>query len=1047
VICSEAYASSQWCLAELGVAMAAGKLVLPVRIDASPLPKLLSETQATTLAVIDLEQGSAAGWRRLQNGLEPLSWQLRQPWPPQKEPNASPFPGLDCFERKHAAVFFGQEVVREKVLAAIRRLPARQSRLLLILGASGCGKSSLLRAGVMPWLAAADRGRWIVFEPFRPEEKPFEALESALARAHQNLEQPVPTEPVRTAAALGQQLCRLRLAAGQQDARVVIAIDQFEELLAREEGGGDGVGEEADAFLTLLAELLGQKNSQVLILATLRSDFYGLLQLHPSALHRRAGDPIPLGPMDVDGFRQVIEGPAQRVGVRLETGLSDRLVRDTPSGDALPLLAFTLRELWEGRADGAGLTLKQYDDFGGLAGAVQRKADEVLATSGATEEEIEALERAFIDHLVRLTSDGQAAKQPARLEALPAASRRLVGLFVEARLLVSGKGSDGDAVEIAHEALLRTWPELVGWIDKGREALLQRLRVRRLGEDLNATAPEQQRRQALEQLAALAASGGAEAQAVEREGAQPLADLLAAEEAPEADRQDAALVLALIGAEQPLRVCLADGAAPVALRRRAAESLGLLAKRSGDQTQRDRIAKELEGWLRSDVMDVQIALDLDPAVVAEVTEAVDAYVSQLAAAGRLEGMSEELIARSRQDLVKQELRRRPCDSGTAPGWAEHDARLPLLQGASRGLQLAASADLPLLGSGPGRRVLMLTLTAEEEGSGLRIRSEVVKREVWKLLLPGGEQLELVVVEGGEYGIGSPKQEAGRSVYSEQRIRQKCEGVDVEVLRKVRLTNYAMVRHPISQAQWRAVVEGVAPDQRGLLEASPHTFREEDCWERYGQPGALPVDSVSWNQCQQWLEALNGWLACQWPELAEENPGLDSQAVQLALPSESQWEASCRAEEAYSADAPKSPPFHFGATLDPSWARYDGNYIYGRGRRGDYMKRPVPIGFFGLVNRWGLAEMHGQLMEWCADQWHRDPVSGAPGDGGALKGPDLGLAEVPSEQQMKLLRGGSWINVPHDARAAFRYSYRPDDVGTVVGVRPGCFSPPGSLLGS
>jgi hypothetical protein len=310
VICSEAYASSQWCLAELGVAMAAGKLVLPVRIDASPLPKLLSETQATALAVIDLEQGSAAGWRRLQKGLEPLSWQLRQPWPPQKEPNASPLPGLDCFERKHAAVFFGQELVREKVLAAIRRLPARQSRLLLILGASGCGKSSLLRAGVMPWLAADDRGRWIVLEPLRPEEKPFEALESALARAHQNLKQPVPTEPVRTAAALGQKLRRLRLAAGQQDARIVIAIDQFEELLAREDGRGDGVGEEADAFLTLLAELLGQKNSQVLILATLRSDFYGLLQLHPSALHRRAGDPIPLGPMDVDGFRQVIEGPA-----------------------------------------------------------------------------------------------------------------------------------------------------------------------------------------------------------------------------------------------------------------------------------------------------------------------------------------------------------------------------------------------------------------------------------------------------------------------------------------------------------------------------------------------------------------------------------------------------------------------------------------------------------------------------------------------------------------------------------------------------------------
>jgi formylglycine-generating enzyme required for sulfatase activity len=988
VICSEAYASSQWCLAELGVAMAAGKLVLPVRIDASPLPKLLSETQATALAVIDLEQGSAAGWRRLQKGLEPLSWQLRQPWPPQKEPNASPFPGLNCFERKHAAVFFGQELVREKVLAAIRRLPARQSRLLLILGASGCGKSSLLRAGVMPWLAAADRGRWIVLEPFRPEEQPFEALESALARAHQNLEQPVPTEAVRTAAALGQQLCRLRLAAGQQDARVVIAIDQFEELLAREDGRGDGVGEDADAFLTLLAELLGQKNSQVLILATLRSDFYGLLQLHPSALHRRAGDPIPLGPMDVDGFRQVIEGPAQRVGVRLETGLSDRLVRDTPSGDALPLLAFTLRELWDGRADGAGLTLKQYDDFGGLAGAVQRKADEVLATSGATDEEIEALERAFIDHLVRLTSDGQAAKQPARWEALPAASRRLVGLFVEARLLVSGKGSDGNAVEIAHEALLRTWPALVGWIDKGREALLQRLRVRRLGEDLSANAPERQRRQALEALAALAASGGVEAQAVEREGSQPLAALLAATSAPEADRLDAALVLALIGIEAPLRKCLGDTAAPVAVRGRAAECLGLLAKRSGDRDQRDRIAAELEGWLLSDALNL---------------------------------------------LVDGE-----------EGWAEHDRRLPLLQGASRALQLSASADLPLLGRGVSKRVPMLTLTALQEGEGLRIRTEVVTPEVWGLPLPGGEQLELVVVPRGEYVIGSPEAEDGRDVYPQ--FRQKCEGVNVEIQRRVALPPYALVRHPLTQAQWRVVA--ALPRLERDISSTPSTYEARGLWESYAQPSGLAVDSVSWNDCQEWLRRLNRWLVEKWLE-----QGGQGEAPQLALPSESQWEAACRAGS--------GTPFHFGDTLDSSWANYDGRYTYGTGRKGAYRQRPVPVGFFGLVNRWGLAEMHGQLQEWCADQWHRSPCGANQGkrrgwfggggtqqellDGSALEGADPGLAEVPQEQQMMLLRGGSWFFIPRNARAAFRYGDLPGTDSADVGVRPGCFSPPGLFL--
>jgi formylglycine-generating enzyme required for sulfatase activity len=1033
-------------------------LVLPVRIDASAELRLLSESQRTQLLPIVLDPTGLEGWQRLERGLQALSWQERLDWPPDNEPHASPFPGLSCFERKHAPVFFGQDQTLRQAQAKVEALTASASRLLLILGASGCGKSSLLRAGLLPWLAGAEPGRWIVLDPFRPGRNPFRWLAVALQNAVPAAGQTAPRESVRTATEILERLEELRVHTGQQDAKVVIAIDQFEELLGRGDGREDATPTEADHFLATLAELLKLEGSRVLILATLRSDFLGSLQLHPSRLHSLVGDPILLGPLDVAGFRQVIEAPAQRVGVRLETGLSDRLVRDTPSGDALPLLAFTLRELWDGRAADAGLTLKQYDDFGGLEGAVQRKADEVLASSGATEAEIEALERAFIDHLVRLTSDGQAAKQPARWEALPAASRRLVGLFVEARLLVSGKGSDGDGVEIAHEALLRTWPTLVGWIVKGREALLQRLRVRRLGEDLNAKAAERQRRQALEQLAALAASGGVEAQAVEREAAKPLAELLAAADAPEADRLDAALVLALIGIEAPLRQCLGDTAAPVAVRRRAAESLGLLAKRSADKTQRDRIAAELEGWLRSEALDVWIEVDLDPAVVAEVTNAVDAYVSQLAAAGRLEGMSEELIARSRQDLVEQELRRQPCDSGTAPGWAEHDARLPLLQGASRGLQLAASADLPPWGSGPGRVVPMLTLTAHEEEGGLRIRTEVVTPAVWKLPLPAGEQLELVVVEGGDYEIGSPSEEMGRAVYSERSFRQKCEGVDVEALRKVRLRSYALVRHPISQAQWRAVVEGLAAEQRGQLEASPHTFREEDSWERYGQPGALPVDSVSWNQCQQWLEALNGWLVGQWPEWAEQNPGLGSQAVQLALPSESQWEAACRAQEVSSADERKSPPFHFGATLDSSWARYDANYTYGRGRRGDYKKRPVPIGFFGLVNRWGLAELHGQLQEWCADQWHRSPIpadqgnqlgwSGGGGttqallDGSALEGPDPGLAEVPNEQEMKLLRGGSWFDDPRNARAAVRLSNRPDDLNTDVGVRPGCFSPPG-----
>ena len=784
VLCSEAYAASQWCLAELGVAMASGKLVLPVRIaSGTPLPKLLSETQATALAVIDLEQGAASGWQRLLKGLEPLSWQSRLPWPPPGEPGASPFPGLNTFERRHAAVFFGQDQVLRTLRERINQLPQRQSQLLLILGASGCGKSSLLRAGVLPWLAEADRRSWIVLEPFRPGSQPFKWLHQVVSDRFKAVGAIPPGVPARTLEQLGDQLEDLRRLSGQQDARVVIPIDQLEELLGRGDDLNPKLAADADAFLSLLAQLLAMEGSQVLILATLRSDFYGQLQLHPSGLHRLAGPPQPLGPMEPAGFRQVIEGPAQRAGLRLEPGLSDALVHDTTTGDALPLLAFTLQELWEER--GSGLTLQQYEAFGRLAGAIQRKADAVLASSGAGEGEITALQEALVEHLIRLTSEGQAVKQPARRAALPPASLRLVDLFVAARLLVAGKGAGGDQVEIAHEVLLRSWATLVGWIESGREALLQRLRVRRLAADLNSEAPDRQRRQALEQLAALAAAGGSEGRAVAKEATVPLTSLLAwgaascgneekAVIVADADREDAALVLAMIGAEDPLRQCLANPEAPVRLRQRAAESLGLLARRCGKTDpqaieQRQRIEAELEAWLRSVPLNLLLT--------------------------------------------------------DTSGWAEHDARLPLLQGASRGLQLAASADLPLLGSGAGRMVPMLTVTALEEGCGLRICTDVVLIPVWKLPLPRDQYLELAMIPSRIYKIGRPARDHHDELYAKALVSSESlvgyKSTDPESEREVNLRKFAFVRYPITQAQWRPVAELSLAENKSLnLVCSP-----------------------------------------------------------------------------------------------------------------------------------------------------------------------------------------------------------------------------------
>jgi formylglycine-generating enzyme required for sulfatase activity len=1040
VICSTAYGKSEWCLAELGVAMASGKLVLPVRIDDSARLRLLSETQHIPLVPNDKDPTGLKGWQLLEKGLEALSWQERLDWPPKNEPHASPFPGLACFERKHAPVFFGQDQTLRQAQAKVETLTASASQFLLILGASGCGKSSLLRAGLVPWLAGAEAGRWIVLDPFRPGREPFRWLAAVLQKAFLAAGQTPPSEPARTEAKILGQLDELRALTGQQDARVVIAIDQFEELLGRGDEREEAKPTEADDFLSTLAELLKLEGSRVLILATLRSDFLGSLQLHSSRLNSLVGDPILLGPMDVDGFRQVIEKPTEREEVRLEPGLSDLLVRDTPSGDALPLLAFTLRELWDGKADGAGPTLKQYKDFGGLEGAVQRKADEVLATSGATEEEIEALERAFIDHLVRLTSDGQAAKQPARREELPPASRRLVDMFVKARLLVSGKGEEKDEVEIAHETLLRTWPKLVGWIEKGRELLLQRQRVRRLGEDLSAKLPERQRRQALEQLAALAASGSVEAQAVEHEGAQPLASLLAAAEAPEADREDAALVLALIGLEEPLQRCMGDTAAPVALRRRAAESLGLLAKRSNDQGQRVAIAKELERWLREYALDVRIEGAREPIAVIAAQEAaqqqVATPVSQALAADQNGKMAATELHQRNHSFEKQITKVERSEMGSSDGWAEHDALLPLLQGASRGLQLAASVDLPLLGSGKGSRVSMLTLQAHKEDRSLRISTKIVEIPVWKLPLPGGQFLEMVIIPKGTYTIGRENKGQAPKLHKKALADPATligfNETDPEQQREVHLDAFAVARHPITQSQWQAVVEYNTEANRELS-TSPGIHLARSLWDTYAQPGDLPIDSVTWEDCKAWLSLLQEWINKE--QHLGRGTAEKGDAPQLYLPSESQWEAACSAWPHM---------YHFGDAIDTAWANYDGGnkYVDPPERQGVFRRLPVITGFFGLVNKFGLADMHGQYWEWCTDQWHPNPIGkGWPENGDAWQEEDPIFKNHDTEQKdWKVLRGGSWFVDPMGCRGSLRRPDGADLIDTDVGFRPCCNLP-------
>ncbi|MEB3354774.1 MAG: SUMF1/EgtB/PvdO family nonheme iron enzyme [Cyanobacteriota bacterium] len=1042
-LCTPEYQASPWCMVEVGIALDRGRLVFPIHLGEEHLPGPLQHRQAIALdEAIALDPANADDAKqRLQRALtEKISWQEKLRWEPlgdspprpgRRPFHRCPFPGLKSYVASHAPVFFGRDQQITDLEALVRRKCNAGSGLLLLLGSSGCGKSSLLGAGLVPLLRQGERtGQpWLLLEPFRPLRNPFAQLNDRLTAAGV---EPLPAMPrdddpdaieriKRIAAELLQRLDQLRSA--RPEVTVLLVIDQFEELLTYK----------ADGFLRLLAALLRLDDNRVLVLASLRTDALARLEQHPSGLTRlrdATNDQVLLQPIAPGAFQELITKPLERLGRGIEPALLQALLKECASGagDLLPLLSFTLQQLWEKQEHRwvsaeeepppwQDLLLADYITMEKLKGSVDKAAaDSGWRLKADDHEGLLAVREAFLRHLVRLTEGDEPSRRQARRSELPPRSLAALDCLVNARLLVSTTASSTKAVaeedtakampnvskdptlEIAHEALLRTWPTLATWIEEGHEELLQRRRVKRLADDLSVAAAPRQRRQALEQLAALAAESPASGEhlAVRQEAAEPLAVLLipppeGEEPQPTAsidDRADAALILALIGAEEPLSACLAYETVPVELRRRAAESLGLLAKRSGDPEQRERIAAELEAVLRGAPLDLRV-----------VDEA---------------------------------------------SWKEHDKRLPLLQGAAEGLQLAASAELPLLGSGPGRVVPRLTLTALEKGGELRITTEVVEVEVWSLPLPEWEQLELVAIPGGEHTIGSPADERDKEAVLNwfAANRDGCrdprtgEPLDVEAERRVELAPFWLVRHPISQRQWQAVVKVVEPVEREL-EASPGKAKPDSLWDLYGQPGELAVDSVSWNDSEEWLRRLNRWLSEQWLLL-----GGAGEPLQLALPGEGQWEAACRAQTA--------TPFHFGDTLDARWAHYNATYVFGLGRKGPKGIQPGVNGGCGLVNRYGLAEMHGQLYEWCGDSWHPNPVGdGWRVDGLPWGGEDRDLAKRGSGQRgWKLLRGGSWIFDPLICRAAIRLSDFPDHDGTDIGLRPCCCpSPPGSLLGS
>jgi len=290
--------------------------------------------------------------------------------------------------------------------------------------------------------------------------------------------------------------------------------------------------------------------------------------------------------------------------------------------------------------------------------------------------------------------------------------------------------------------------------------------------------------------------------------------------------------------------------------------------------------------------------------------------------------------------------------------------------------------------------------------------------------PTTDLIPLALIPAGSFLMGSPANEPGRS---------KVEGPQ----RDVTLAAFWMAQTPITQAQWRDVAgwEKVERD----LNPDPSHFKGDQ----------RPVESVSWFDAMEFCRRLS-----------------QRTGRRYTLPSEAQWEYACRAGT--------TTPFHFGPTISTEAANYDGNYTYGQGERGISREQTTDVASFP-ANTWGLHDMHGNVWEWCLDEWH-DSYEGAPADGSAWGDDRLGespdgccvaargsttpgtavrptassatrttatspsvSASVASDRPDagRLLRGGSWVYNPRICRSACRFNGHPDNRFNCFGFRVCC----------
>ncbi len=516
VICivTPEWLSSDECFGEFMAAFYMGRRIIPLMCEptaglderqARRLAKVRAEDQGVDLTragapdALDLDAAPAiaeplkAGLRAAgaltDIGLDPRAFEVDRTRRPE------PFPGLESFgdDDADAAIFFGRDTAIAQCLEDLREMRANGDRhVYAILGASGSGKSSLLKAGVLPRLRR-ERG-WFVLRAFRPGADPLLNLADAIAATAADhgveLSAGAVRDDLRRAcqaqtdllATLEAQLKPLLRRADREQATVVIAVDQAEELVRQGSDRGKGADAVA-AYLNAAISAPAAKGdpSAYLVAMTVRSDSFAEVQTAPrlQGLVMRCAD---VRPLPFSRLAAVIEQPAARYGALIDPALVEALAEDARGKASLPLLAFALNRLWGQYHAERRIMPEHYESVGKLSGLIDDAAERALrglapaAATGPLDDRAPAererrAAHLFVPALASVNDAGAPIRRVARLDKFHPEERDILGHFDRWRLVVV----DGEHAEVAHEAMFREWPRFRDWLEpeKARLATLR----------------------------------------------------------------------------------------------------------------------------------------------------------------------------------------------------------------------------------------------------------------------------------------------------------------------------------------------------------------------------------------------------------------------------------------------------------------------------------------------------------------------------------------------------------------------------------------------